>query len=161
MELERAKNVFMGFVGDRSSYNGFDFGEDLSWQANPLQPVGINPTGTMKNGHSIDGVLPDDQRRGGSFSWPPTRENYVYEALQGVLLQAILLERHGFGVWGAQDSAILRAFRWLHDQADFPAEGDDTFQPHIVNKVYGTNFPAPTPARSGKALGWTDWTHQS
>ena len=57
--------------------------------------------------------------------------------------------------------ALLRAFRWLHDEADFPAEGDDTWLPHLVNDAYGTTFPAPVPSRPGKAMGFSDWTHGS
>jgi hypothetical protein len=108
---------------------------------------------------SIDGVLPDDQRRGGGFTWLPPKENYAYEGLQGLLLQAIILQRAGYDVFDWQDKAILRAFRWLHEEADFPAEGDDTWQPHVVNYFYGTTFPAPTPARPGKNFGWTDWVY--
>ena len=57
-----------------------------------------------------------------------------------------------------QDRALLRAFRWLHDQADYPADGDDTWQPHVINHYYGTDFPAQVPASPGKGVGWTDWT---
>ena len=28
-----------------------------------------------------------------------------------------------------------------------------------MNHYYATSFPAPLPARSGKNLGFTDWTH--
>ena len=68
---------------------GFEYG-DLSWQADPTKPVGINPVGAKRDGHSIDGVLPDDQRRSGGFVWPPTKENYVWEALQGAIAQAVI-----------------------------------------------------------------------
>src|SRR5690606_26242115 len=54
-ELARTAQVFKGWLGDRSSYAGFKYG-DLSWQSNPNQPVGINPKGATKNGHSIDGA---------------------------------------------------------------------------------------------------------
>jgi hypothetical protein len=158
-QLSRIAQVFKGFLGDRSSYAEFVYGEDLSWQCDPTQPVGINPAGCMKEGHSIDGVLPDDQRRGGSFTWPPPKENYAYEALQDVLLQAIILQRAGYNPFNWQDKAILRAFRWLHEQANFPATGDDTWQPHVVNYFYGSNFPAPVPSRPGKNFGWTDWVY--
>ncbi len=157
-ELERVARVLKGWLGDRSSYGGFSYG-DLDWQADPGNPVGINPKGSTKDGHSIDGVLPDDLRRSGGFSWPPPTENYVYEALQGALAQAVILDRAGFDVWNWEDKALLRAFQWLHTQADFPAEGDDCWQPHVINHYYGTNFPAPVPGGSGKNVGWTDWTH--
>jgi len=61
-----------------------------------------------KDGHRIDGVLPDDQRRGGSFGWPAPRENYVWEALQGALAQAVILHRAGYDVWNWEDRALLR-----------------------------------------------------
>ncbi len=157
-EIARCAQVFKGWLGDRSSYAGFDYG-DLDWQADPANPVGINPKGATKAGHPIDGVLPDDQRRGGGFTWPPPKENYVWEALQGALAQAVILSRAGYDVWNWQDQALLRAVKWLHEQANYPAEGDDTWQPHLVNFYYQTNFPAPVPSRPGKNVGWTDWTH--
>ena len=61
-DLARAAKVFKGYLGDRSSYSGFQYG-DLSWQCNSSAPVGINPKGCTKQGHSIDGVITDDQRR--------------------------------------------------------------------------------------------------
>jgi hypothetical protein len=156
-DLERAARVFRGWLGDRASYAGFEYGE-LDWQADPANPVGINPVGSRRDGHSLDGVLPDDQRRAGAFVWPPPKENYVWEALQGALAQAVMLERAGYDVWSWSDRALLRAATWLHTQASFPAEGDDTFSPWILNRAYGTSFPAPLPSRPGKNVGFTDWT---
>jgi len=156
-ELARVAYVFRGWLGDRRAYTGFEYREPW-WQADESKPVGINPKGSTKEGFRLDGVLPDDQRRGGPLAFPPHKENYVYEALQGALLQAVVLDRAGYDVWDWEDRALLRAFEWLHEMADFPAEGDDTWQPHLVNRVYGTDFPAPVPARPGKNVGWTDWT---
>ncbi len=157
-ELARCAQVLKGWLGDRSSYAGFEYG-DLSWQADPSHPVGINSKGSTKQAHSIDGVLPDDQRRGGGFQWPPPKENYVYEALQGALLQAIILDRNGYDTWNWEDRALLRAFNWLHKEADFDAEGDDDWQPHVVNFFYGTAFPAPEASNPGKNIGWTCWIY--
>ena len=157
--LDGVARVFKGWLGDRSSYAGFDYG-DLSWQCDPLEPVGINPVGCTRDGYSIDGVLPDDQRRAGAFVWPPPKENYVWEALQGALVQAVILHRAGYPVWDWEDRALLRAVTWLHDQDGYPAEADDTWQPHILNYYYGVSFPAPVPATPGKNIGWSDWTHR-
>ncbi len=156
-ELARIAQVFRGWLGERSAYDDFQFG-DLSWQADPANPVGINPRGARRNGHSLDGVLPDDQRRGGDFTWPPPKENYVYEALQGALLQAMVLSRAGYDVWEWGDRALLRAAQWLEREAAFPAEGDDTWQPWVINYHYGTNLRTVLPAQPGKNVGWTDWT---
>jgi hypothetical protein len=159
-QLDRVAQVFKGWLGDRSSYDAFSYGSDLSWQCDPAHPVGVNPRGCTKDGHSIDGVLPDDQRRAGSFKWPPPKENYVYEALQGALVQAVILQRAGYSdVFGWGDRALLRAFEWLYTHADYPARGDDTWEVYLVNAYYGSSFSAPVPAAPGKNMGWTDFTH--
>lgn len=161
-EIERCARVFRGWLGGRVYYADFEFGKDRSWQADAKRPVGINPAGASRKGHSIDGVLPDDQRRGGAFRWPPPQENYVYEALQGALAQAVMLERAGYDdIWEWEDRALLRAFEWLHAQAQFPPQGDDTWQAPLIDRHYGTGFWDGTPTRPGKSLGWTDWTHAS
>ncbi|WP_221801441.1 alginate lyase family protein [Oceanobacter mangrovi] len=157
-EVARAAKVFKGWLGDESIYAGFRFKDD-SWQADANHPTGINPPGATKYGHSIDGVLPDDQRRGGSFSWPPPKENYVYTALQGAMAQAVLLDRMGYPVWQWQDKALLRAFNWLYTVADYPAVGDDTWLPFLVNFYYDSDFPVAETSKPGKNAGWTDWTH--
>jgi hypothetical protein len=157
-QLARVAQVFRGWLGDRASYAGFKYG-DLSWQCDPDNPVGINPAGCVRNGHSIDGVLPDDQRRAGGFTWPPPHENYVYEALQGALVQAVILQRAGYDPFNWQNRALLRAFEWLNTEANYPAAGDDGWQPHVINHFYNAGLPAPLPAHPGKGMGWTDWTH--
>src|SRR5439155_11081005 len=83
-ELARTAQIFHGWLGNRAAYAGFEW-HDLSWQCNPAAPVGINPTGCSRNGIVLDGALPDDMRRGGSFQWPPIATGYPWEALQGAL----------------------------------------------------------------------------
>jgi hypothetical protein len=157
-DLERAATVFRGYLGDRDAYAGFEYGR-LTWQADPDRPVGINPQGATKDGHSIDGSLPEEMRRaGGEFRWPPKETQYAWEALQGALLQAELLHRAGYPAWEWQDRALLRAVQFLYDIA-WPARGDDEWQPWLVNHAYGTDYAASSPARPGKNIGWTDWTH--
>jgi hypothetical protein len=162
-DLQRTAQVFKGWLGDRNSYAGFDYG-DLSWQCDPLKPVGINPKGCTKEGHSIDGVLPDDQRRAGDFQWPPPKENYVYTGLQGALPAAVVLSQAGYDVWNWEDKAFLRAFEWLDNEADFPAtDSDDRWLPWLVDFYYSTNgrFNAGPATGSGKTMDWTDWTHSN
>jgi hypothetical protein len=160
-ELARVAEVFRGWVGERSHYDGFEFG-DLDWQADPDRPVGINPRGSSREGHSLDGVLPDDQRRAGGFEWPPPKENYVYEALQGALLQAVVLTRNGHDAFAWGDRALLRAALWLEREAGYEAAGDDTWQPHVLNHFHpDARLRARIPSSPGKSVGWTDWTHPS
>jgi hypothetical protein len=157
-ELTRAAAVFKGFLGDRTAYAGFSFG-DLSWQCDPDRPVPINPAQCSKGNRSVDGVLPDDQRRAGAFRWPAPKENYVYEALQGALAQAIILQRVGYDAFGWEHQALRRAFEWLYVEAGYPATGDDGWQVSVINHFYGTRFTAAGEPRPGKNVGWTDWTH--
>lgn len=163
-ELRRTATIFRGFLGDRDTYTGFDFDEDLSWQADPAQPVGVNPAGASKEGFVIDGALPEDMRRGCSFQIPPCHTDSPWESLQGIVVEANILQRQGFDVWNWEDQAILRAVQFLHGlQEQFPddawwAEGDDTWVPWLINDVYGTDFPTEE-ARIGKNMSWTDWTH--
>ncbi len=158
-EVQRAAAVFHGWLGNRAAYQGFRFGS-LDWQAVPTSPVGINPAGALRDGHSINGVLPDDQRRCCQrFMWPAPKEPYVYEALQGALAQAVMLYRAGYDVWNWEDQALLRAYRWLYDVVKFKATGDDTWQPYLINYYYCANLPVVSPSRPGKNVGFTDWTH--
>ncbi len=157
-ELQRCAQVFRGWLGEREAYSNFKFGK-LAWQADSTQPVAINPKGARREGHSLDGVLAEEMRRAGKFAWPPPHENYVYEALQGALAQAVVLHRAGYNVWEWGDRALLRAFAWLYDEAKFPARGDDAWQVHVVNHFYKINFPATTPCAPGKNMAWTDWLY--
>jgi len=169
-DLNRTLQVFRGWLGDRSSYNensspGFVYAAagDLTWQCTPSSPVGINPIGCTKSGHNIDGVLPDDQRRCGTFVWPPCLTNYAWEGLQGIIAGSVIAFNIGFDVWNFENRAIVRALDWLHDGTDsktaFPAVGDDKWMPWIVNFYAGTSFPTITPTTMGKNMGFSDWTH--
>jgi hypothetical protein len=178
-DLARVAKVMKGWLGDRSAYPGipgplfddgdvglgFRFGgaeDDLSWQADPSRPRGVNPKGAEKDGHSIDGALPDDMRRGGEFTWPPDYTQYPREALSGYVALAEILYRQGYDVYGWEDKALLRASRFLFDlEQEFPEE--DWWEPGvpaywIVNLRYGTSFPV-TGSEIGRNVGWTDWTH--
>jgi hypothetical protein len=159
VDLARAAKVFEGYVGNRAAYAGFRYGDDLTWQANAVSPVGINPRGSSVGGMNVDGIMPDDMRRGGSR---PTvgdlGQMYTWEALQGTLLQAELLSRRGYSTWAWQEQAILRAFTKIN-ALGYRATGDDAWQPWLVNKRYGTSFGATLGTYPGKSFGYTDWLY--
>lgn len=157
-EIERGALILRAYLGDLSAYNGFEYADDLSWHADASRPTGVNPKGATKEGHSIDGALTEEMRRGAPFQWPPVATNYPWEALQGVVVQAALLEKAGYPAWEWQDQAILRAVQFLY-ALGWPAQGDDEWIIPVINCVYGTNFPTATPAHPGKNMGWTSWTH--
>lgn len=156
VDLARAARVFRGYLGDRASYASFTYGDDLSWQSNRSLPVGINPVGS-----SLDGIMPDDMRRGGTApSVGDLGQSYTWEALQGTVLQAELLSRRGYDAWGWEDKAVLRAFSKIN-ALGYPAVGDDRWQPWLVNERYGRAFPVSTSTTAGKSFGYADWLYGS
>jgi hypothetical protein len=157
-QLARTAKVFKGWLGDRTSYAGFRYG-DLSWQCDPARPVGIDPTGCTKGGIVIDGALPDDMRKGGTFQWPPGPTLYVWEAMQGAVVEAELLQRAGYPAWSWQDKALLRAVKFLYNRAHWPAQADDDWQPWLIDYRYGTSFRAAGKTHHGKNFAWTDWLY--
>lgn len=163
-DLQRAVQVHQEFLGVAPVVSNFDYGE-LSWQSDASRPVGINRVGATINGHDVDGVIPDDQRRSGQFAWPPKKENYVYECLQGLITGTVLLCRNGYpDAHRWSDSALKRAYRWLYQVCKFPAEGDDRFQVDLLHYLYGDEvayaaLPA-SPYQMGKAMGYADWSHR-
>lgn len=156
-DLQRAATVFEGWLGNRAAYADFVYGR-ATWQANPGTPVGINPPGAEIGGYDVGGALPEEMRRAGNFRWPPKKTQYAWEALQGAVVQAELLSRAGYPAWQWEEQALLRAVRFLHE-IEWQAQGDDQWQPWLINAAYGADFPAQSPARPGKNMGWTDWTH--
>jgi len=162
-DLDRAAQVFKGWLGDRAAYAGFTYDKDLSWHADPSNPVGINPAGAERGGHRIDGAIPDDMQRGGKFRWPPKRTDYPWGAMEGALVQAELLSRAGYDAWNWSDKALLRAAQFLYatdrEVGGWWAAGDDEWMPWVINHAYGAAFPTALPARPGKNLGWTDWVY--
>ena len=156
-QLARTAQVFRGWLGDRTAYAGFTYG-DLSWQCNTSQPVGIDPP-CVKSGIDIGGAIPDDMRRGGSLQWPPSATGYPWEALQGAVLEAELLRAQGYDAWSWSNRALLRAVRFLYERAKWPATGDDEWQTWLIDRRYGTSYHTPPPARGGKNFGFTDWLY--
>ena len=177
-EIQSAARVFRGWLGDRRSYADFTFQpEALFWipTCSALQPScrprPINPKGAVVNGHNVDGVIVDDQRRAGSFTWPPTYTGYSYGALEGAVVQAVVLHRWGFNSWAWSDEALKRAVEWLFNDEDGKPKWDtcgNTNRRHVLDLIddgYGTDFlgrmdcpPAPSPP--GRNVAWTSWTHQ-
>ncbi len=158
--MARTATVFRGWLGDRSAYAGFSYG-DVSWQCDPAKPVGVNPSGCTRNGIVIDGALPDDMRRGGGLQWPPAPTGYAWEAMQGAVLQAELLRRAGYAAWDWSDKAMLRATRFLFDRAGWDADGDDEWQPWLLDRRYATSYRGAAPTSPGKNFGYTDWLYGS
>lgn len=156
VDLAKAAKVFEGWAGNRSAYSAFAYG-DLVWQCLASAPVGVNPKGCIKNEINIAGAQPEEMRRGGPLQASPSYTGYPWEALQGAVVQALLLERAGYPALAYGDQAILRAAEYLY-KISWPAEGDDLWQPYLLNYAYSVVMPTKL-AGHGKNMGWTDWTH--
>jgi hypothetical protein len=163
-ELERTALVFKGWLGDRDSWSSFEYG-DRSWQADPERPVGINPQGAERKGQNVDGLVPDDMRRGGPFAFPPVKTDYPWGSIGGAAVCAEILSRQDYDAWNWEDRALLRATDAMYRLSQrYPRDGwwadeDDAWVVWLVNHVYGSDFPTAPAARPGKNMGWTDWTH--
>jgi hypothetical protein len=156
-DLDRAAKIVRGWMGDRNAYAGFDYG-DLWWQANPSAPVGVNPQGSDIGGHDVGGLQPEEMRRAGSFTWPPKATDYAWEGNQGALASTWMLMRAGYPADQWSDRAECRVAAALY-RIGWAAEGDDQWQPWLINKICGTDYPT-TGGGKGKNVGWTQWTHQ-
>jgi hypothetical protein len=163
-DLARAASVFAGWLGGRGIYDGFRYGGDLSWQADPHAPVGVNPPGAASDGQLLDGALPDDMRRGCSRRVPPCPTLYPWEAMEGAVVQAELLSRQGYDAWSWGHQALRRAAVFLfglhsrYGAEEWGAPAGHAWVPWLLNARYGTHFATTLPAPPGKGMGFTDWT---
>ena len=144
-----------GFTGPDP---GFTYGSDMSWHPNPATPFVINPKGSMKQGIDIDGIIPDDMRRGGSFTTgTPSETGYPWEHLQGIVMAARVLDRAGMSIWQEADQAIYRAAYALQIRiaGTFVASGDDLWQLAFLDDAYGTSWSGSQNVwKAGKNTGF-------
>ena len=137
---------------------GLVYGADVSWHMDPNDLRLINPKGAMKQGVNIDGIIPDDMRRGGPFTTgTPAGTGYPWEHLQGVLMGARVLERAGMPIWDMDDSAIERAASALQDRigGTFLCSGDDLWQLAFLDQAYARNWSGSQNVwRAGKNAGF-------
>jgi hypothetical protein len=161
--LDQIKNYWIQSVlGPKPA--ALNYGDDLSWHVDQNNLRLVNPKGSVKEGLNIDGVIPDDMRRNGSFSNPPPvpTTSYHWEVLQGIVMGARILDRLGMGIWAVSDSAIYRAVyilqvEWENAFGNWKAEGDDLWMLPFIDEVYGTNYTIGQPSRvweHGKNTGW-------
>jgi hypothetical protein len=167
-DLARTAQVLKGWLGDRQSFIFDDYpAGSESYMPDPSQPRPVNPPGATKSGHNVDGMLPAEHARCGSFTWPPCYTSYPWGGLAGAVVNAEILRRAGYAdVYAWESRALLRAYTRLYELSRVDeawwheaSRGDDRWQPWLVNRIYGTAFPAVSPTRPGRNMGWTDWTH--
>lgn len=171
-DLDRSGRVTAGYLGEAGAWDGFEHGGDKSWYCDPDQLTGINPACTKSidgANRDLGGVLPAEQQRCGSASWPPCKTNYIGGGLQGIAMQAELLRRRGYPVleWG--DEALRRAFdrmwAWEQDFGGWWGDGGSGESAHLTALAvfwYGhkrSSWWQHEDAGFGKNFGWTEWTH--
>ena len=140
---------------------GYKFEHDLSWHADPENLRLFNPKGAVKKGTNIDGVMPDDMRRGGPFRNPPDHTNYAWGFMQGQIMAARILERAGMPIWLVGDSALYRAayclqVRLENQYGGWAARGDDEWMLPFLDRAYGTHWSIRQERLwgHGKNAGW-------
>ncbi|MFZ6004404.1 MAG: hypothetical protein ACOYXM_10785 [Actinomycetota bacterium] len=160
-ELDAAWDTYRRYSGDRSVGPDLTFNEPgLSWAADEDEPVAINPAGSTKDGHRIDGAIINDIGRGDAFDWPPEHTQYHWEGTAGYYVQAQLLDRAGYDSWNVSDDAPRRVMEFNRSLAE--ELGDEWWDhtdwaKYLANFVYGLDLPISGPADEGKNMAWTDW----
>ena len=136
---------------------------ELWWHFNPAAPRLINPARAAKQGLDVDGVIADDMRRGGPPGVPPIYTGYPWEALQGIVMAARVLERHDpeLAIWHVDECAIQRAasllqVRWEQSFGGWAAKNDDAWMLPFLDAAYGTSWATGSTdeVKAGKNAGW-------
>lgn len=141
------------------------YGSDLTWHNDINDLRMINPLDSVKDGLNIDGIIPDDMRRGNSFSTTPASTGYPWEFLQGQIVAARILERMDMPIWNVGDNAIARAVYALQVRLDtefggWAASGDDEWLLPFIDEAYQTDYSADYDIcndriyKHGKNAGW-------
>ncbi len=129
---------------------------DTTWHVG--RPAGINPRGAQRGGRSLDGVLPEDQRRTGDYQWPAPKGSYPHEGLQGAVVTSVILHRAGALPFTAGDNALVRAERWLTVTNANPPANDDRNTPWLLRQYGNATFACEASAPPAKNIGWAAWT---
>lgn len=162
-DIDDAAQVLRGFLGDRQAWSDWEHIDrtHASWACDPDEFTPVNPP-CSRDGINLDGGIVTDISRGGRLRWPPRRLGIVYttEALQGIALQAELLQVAGYDPWEWSDQALLRAALFL-DRAGGWNPGSVSYHvAWIFNARYSLSLPTE-PAGYGRTLGYTDWLYGS
>lgn len=172
-KLEYAWNRFRLYSGDKTNNPETEIdirkGFEKGWShADKYEDAcAVNPKGTTKNGIRIDGVIINDQRRGGDFHWPPGYTSYPWVGLEGYVPAAVILHRMGYPAFEIADKAVYRAVDWLWylrqqtgNESWFDGKRADEII-YLVNEAYGQTWNHHSPVGAGRTIGFTDWSHKN
>src|SRR3989338_4556539 len=160
-DLQKAVQVFQGYLGNRSSYAGFKFATDaFSFMCDTSSPRPINPPGCIKDGHDLSGAPVDDIQRAGPYKWLPGFTDYAWGGFSAAIAQAEMLHRAGYDSYNWENQAVLRGIRFLNEVVNFSQSNATTWTTWVVNRAYNTNYSTSSTSISNRLISYTDWTHQ-
>ncbi len=179
---------FQRYAGNRSVGTKFTPNSySANWKSSDTTAdnyVGINPPGAhclnASAAYPADGVVPNDQGRGGDCptdpNVAPSYTAYPWEGLQGAYATAVILDHLGYRdaqghrTWELGSYALLRAVKYQQYLQDkFGGAWYDTgraaWVKHLACKAYSYNCNTATqthykPYGGGRNMDWTQWTHQ-
>jgi len=161
-DVAKAARILKGFLGNRNAYSSFRRPDStaMSWSCNTASTWRPLNRPCTKGGHNLSGAIIEDISREGSFSWPPTGSavTYMQESLQGLLMQAELLQRAGYSPYRWSDRALRRAARFVSSYSGWNPSTPGYHVPWILNARYGLSLPTKS-ARYGRMFGFTDWLY--
>ena len=108
---------------------------------------------TTPGGADQNGAPVEDASRGG---YPTPHGGYVTEAMQGYVVQALLLGRAGYDAWGVNERQVLRVAEFQVRFGIWNYHSIGYYAAWVVNDAYGVSLPT-LPAGYGRAFGFTDW----
>lgn len=156
-EYHAARDVWYGWATGDSAYTPKTRAwTGTNWQCDPSHPAGIDPAGCTRNGHSLDGVLPEDQARCGGYGWAPCATNYIQGATDGMTLAFWIMARHGDDPWAWGDRAALRQMQWKYAIGQPPYSGY-RWQIPVIESAYGIDLPGNEPTATSTNFGYADW----
>jgi hypothetical protein len=159
--------IFQGYgTSFASGWSGGPFIKTGDWDAayscigsdgTTKLPIGINPPGCVKSGHNVDGMPVDDASRQHAF--PTPHAGYVNEAMQGYVVQALLLYRAGYAAFEANSSQIRRVADYQVRTGIWNYHGTGYYAAWLVNWAYGAGYSTRTPTNGGRVFGYADWLY--
>jgi hypothetical protein len=157
-DVARAWQAFRGYSDGSWAFQK-TAGWSTAWSCLPgdgstLLPIAINGPCT-NGGLNLDGAPVEDASRS---TFPVPHGGYVIEAMQGYVVQALLLERAGYDPFGVGNQAIKRVADFQVRFGIWNYHSVGYYIAPIVNRAYGTSYPV-LPSGYGRVFGYTDWLY--
>jgi PKD repeat protein len=168
-DYQTARDVWYGWATGDPFTDGRNW-TGTNWQCTPTGTTayGINPAGCTRDGHSFDGIIPEDMTRQGEYTgawppytgpWPPATgggENYIQGAMDGATLSFAIITHHGENAWAWGSNAAKRQLDWKYANGQPPYSGFK-WQIPVIEKAYGVDYTGNDPTATSTNFGYADW----